>query len=103
MMNEEPGKGMSIGEEIRSRLTAMKLSGNIHHFMSVAVKLPTGAIEMITNVEKVESKIDYYLDKYDDEMVMRANPLISIVGMTISPGVHIASIEDRIRNGKLGI
>jgi hypothetical protein len=44
-----------------------------------AVKLPSGAIEVITNTQDLQSKIDYYLNAYDDEFRLKANPNVQIV------------------------
>lgn len=46
----------------------------------VAVKLPTGATEIIVNSEQVESKIHYYLSAYDDGLRLKSNGDIQIVG-----------------------
>jgi hypothetical protein len=51
--------------------------------ITVAVELPTGAIEIITNTQFVKEKIQYYLQAYDDEFRLRANPAIAIVGHMI--------------------
>jgi hypothetical protein len=44
-----------------------------------AVKLPTGAIEVITNTQDLQSKIDYYLNAYDDDFRLKVNPNVQIV------------------------
>lgn len=46
----------------------------------VAVKLPTGAIEIIINTDEISSKFDYYCQAYDEHMQLKTNPMISIVG-----------------------
>lgn len=46
----------------------------------VAVKLPNGAIETITNYQAVQEKIDYYKNAYDDSFRLKSNPNIRIVG-----------------------
>ena len=45
----------------------------------VAVELPTGAIEIITNTEKTGAKLEYYIDAYNDEFKLKANPEVKIV------------------------
>jgi hypothetical protein len=45
----------------------------------VAVRLPTGATELIINTEMVESKIEYYLKAYDDDMRLKSNQQIQII------------------------
>jgi len=49
----------------------------------VAVQLPNGAIEIIQNHECLEDKYFYYLETYDEDMVMYKNPNIRIVGWII--------------------
>lgn len=49
----------------------------------VAVQLPSGAIEIITNHEDLENKYFYYLETYNEDMVMYKNPNIKIVDWMI--------------------
>lgn len=49
----------------------------------VAVKLPTGAIETITNTEYIPEKLGYYLKAYDDEFRLKTNPNVKIAGYMI--------------------
>lgn len=46
----------------------------------VAVRLPNGAIETITNYQGLPGKIEYYRKAYDDEFRLKANTAIQIVG-----------------------
>jgi hypothetical protein len=46
----------------------------------VAVKLPTGATELIINTESIKSKVDYYSNAYNDELKLKNNNDIQIVG-----------------------
>jgi hypothetical protein len=48
--------------------------------LTVAVRLPNGAIEVITNTSEIPSKIGYYLNAYDKDFKLKANPQIQIVG-----------------------
>ena len=52
-------------------------------YLVVAVKLPTGAIELITNTTNIQSKIDYYTNAYDEEFRLKTNKEIQIVGYMI--------------------
>ncbi|MEK5165991.1 hypothetical protein NYE69_27095 [Paenibacillus sp. FSL R5-0527] len=45
----------------------------------VAVKLPSGAFEVITNTQDLKNKIDYYLNAYDDDFRLKVNQNIQIV------------------------
>ncbi|BAR85732.1 MULTISPECIES: hypothetical protein [Bacillus] len=51
--------------------------------ISVAVKLPNGAVEVITNTQETVSKVDYYINTYDDEFRLKHNNAIQIVGYMI--------------------
>jgi|GEM_PF-6212592 len=74
-MNEKSAKDTFIFEHDNS----LNLFGEIKKLV-VAVKLPTGATELIVNTENLQSKFEYYLSAYDEEMRLKANPAISIVG-----------------------
>jgi hypothetical protein len=45
-----------------------------------AVKLPTGAIEVITNTQELKTKIEYLQNAYDHEFKLKNNPNVQIVG-----------------------
>lgn len=47
--------------------------------ISVMVKLPSGAIEVITNFEDTENKTTYYVANYDDHFKLKHNPNIQII------------------------
>ena len=49
----------------------------------VAVELPTGAIEIITNTTNIDSKLEYYTTMYDDEFRLLTNPKVRIAGAMI--------------------
>ena len=49
----------------------------------VAVQLPTGAIEIITNTTNIDAKLEYYTTMYDDEFRLRANPKVRVIGAMI--------------------
>lgn len=46
----------------------------------VAVLLPNGAIEVITNTQYVSDKVKYYIEKYDECFRLITNPMVKIVG-----------------------
>jgi hypothetical protein len=48
-----------------------------------AVKLPTGAVEVITNTQNIESKIDYLKTAYDDDFKLNNNKDVQIVGFML--------------------
>lgn len=45
-----------------------------------AVKLPTGAIEVITNTALIPTKVDYYKNAYNEEFKLKTNPNVQIMG-----------------------
>lgn len=49
----------------------------------VAIQLPSGAVEIITNYEDLENKYMYYLETYDSNMVMYKNENIRIINWMI--------------------
>lgn len=48
-----------------------------------AVKLPTGAVEVITNTAQIPTKADYYANAYDEEFKLKTNPEVQIIGFMI--------------------
>jgi len=48
--------------------------------MVIAVRLPTRATELIINSELIDSKVEYYKNAYDDQMKLKNNPQVQIVG-----------------------
>lgn len=51
----------------------------------LAVRLPTGAKELIINDSNIVEKASYIYSAYDDEMKLKTNPQISIVSYMIVP------------------
>lgn len=49
----------------------------------VAIQLSSGAIEIITNYEDLENKYMYYLETYDENMIMYKNENIRIINWMI--------------------
>jgi hypothetical protein len=47
--------------------------------LSVAIQLPTGAVEVITNYENLDDKLDYYLNAYDVEFRLKANNEVRLI------------------------
>lgn len=46
----------------------------------VAVLLPSGSVETITNTSGLAEKIDYYIENYDDDFFLKKNGEIQIIG-----------------------
>lgn len=66
--------------ELRERFLEDIKSVNIPTVLVVAVKLPSGAIETITNYTHLQEKIKYYQEAYDDNFRLIANSKVEIVG-----------------------
>lgn len=73
--------------EIRYYLKAINASIKEETFkptyLVVAVKLPTGAIELIVNNQNIGDKIDYMLEAYDEEMRLKTNNEIVVSNILV--------------------
>ena len=73
--------------EIRFYLKAIKEpieSGDFKpQYIITAVKLPTGAIELAVNNDKILEKIDYILNAYDDDMRLKTNTAIEMQNIMV--------------------
>jgi hypothetical protein len=78
----EPEKSF-LRKQFEFELDAYKRREISPRMIAVAVKLPSGAIEAIVNYHEVESKIDYYLNAYDNEFKLKANKDIQIMSYMI--------------------
>jgi hypothetical protein len=65
---------------LKERFKNDVVNGEVPHVLVVAVKLPTGVIETITNYHGLGAKIDYYTNAYDEDFRLKANKDIQIVG-----------------------
>lgn len=45
-----------------------------------AIRLPTGAVEVITNTALIPTKVDYYKTAYDDRFRLKGNRSVQIIG-----------------------
>ena len=52
--------------------------------LMTVVQLPTGAKEVITNTDNLQSKVDYLKNTYDEEFKLRANPNVRIIAYLIA-------------------
>ena len=76
---EKTVKGQFILEWCRAYDRA-KADGRTIKKMVVAIQLPTGAIELITNTDELQSKYHYYLSAYNDDMRLKTKLDIQLVG-----------------------
>lgn len=70
---------MNLKEKFANELSMIKEPKVI----TVAVKLPSGAIEVITNTQDTVTKANYYLYNYDHDFRLKHNPEIQIVGFML--------------------
>jgi len=69
------------GYQLRARfLQEAEERGSTAQILIVAVKLPTGAVELITNTALLHTKIDYYKTAYNEEFRLKGNPNVQIIG-----------------------
>lgn len=71
-----------IRTQLSAALEEIQNGGTIR-ILSAAVELPTGAVELITNYNNIESKVNYYLTAYDEALRLKNNPDVRIVGILI--------------------
>lgn len=65
-------------EEYIRRLDSSKIT--VSYKIVFAIKLPTGAVELIINTENIREKLEYYLKAYDDDLKLVSNRQVEIVG-----------------------
>lgn len=54
--------------------------GATYSKLVIAIRLPTGATELIVNTDQIDTKVDYYKNAYNDNLQLNANNSIFIVG-----------------------
>ena len=75
-----------MGRNIRHKLKQAQFAVNRGRkiaFLAAVVALPTGAAELIVNHDAIKEKLEYYLNAYDDNMCLCANPKVQIVDVLI--------------------
>lgn len=80
MYNDLPKDLSELREKFLEKTDRLPYGAMKVNYLIVAVKLPTGAIEIITNTDQIESKVEYYKNAYDDNFCLKNNPAIQIVG-----------------------
>jgi hypothetical protein len=69
------------GCQLRTRfIEEAEEKGPTAQMLIVAVMLPTGAVELITNTAMLHTKIDYYKNAYNEEFKLKGNTNVQIVG-----------------------
>ncbi|NLD21658.1 MAG: hypothetical protein GX664_04130 [Bacteroidales bacterium] len=66
--------------ELRKRFINDVQTKTAPELLVVAVKLPTGAIEILAITSELTEKIQHYMDAYDDEFKLKSNPANRIIG-----------------------
>ena len=67
----------------KSKLLANKNTVNITYLV-LAIQLPTGATELITNTNNIKEKFDYIDGAYDDNLFLKANKEVRIVDWLVA-------------------
>lgn len=52
-------------------------------YIITAVELPTGAIELAINTTNIQEKIDYILESYDEDMVLKTNSEVRMKNLMV--------------------
>ncbi len=65
--------------EFINKFHDVRFSMKAPRYLIMAIKLPNGAIEIITNVDDLQEKFLYYQSAYDDEMRLIKNNNIRII------------------------
>ncbi len=65
--------------KLKSLFKSTAMETDTPRMLSVAVQLPSGAIETIVNYHNIEDKIQYYLSAYNDDFELKANTEVKIV------------------------
>jgi hypothetical protein len=71
---------MNLKERFIKETNSFKGDFNV---LVTAVKLPTGAIEIITNHKELKEKIEYLNNAYDDDFRLKHNKDVQIIGYLI--------------------
>ena len=80
----EPRERIKVNKlTLKEQLLAVAETIEEPKVLVVAVELPTGAIEIITNTSNIDSKLEYYTTMYDDDFRLLTNPKVRIVGAMI--------------------
>ena len=66
--------------ELRKRFINDVKTNATPELLVIAVKLPTGAIEIMAITSELAEKLQYYMDAYDDEFKLKSNPENRIIG-----------------------
>lgn len=72
-------RGGKMEKSLKEKFQDEILAHNTLNVVVVAVKLPIGAIEIITNTQMLGEKLTYYIHAYDDDFRLKTNPAIQIV------------------------
>lgn len=72
---------MSLKQRFTQEVIDLKQEPSV---LVTAVKLPSGAIEVITNHQELEEKLKYIGKEYDHEFKLRRNNDVQIVGYLIA-------------------
>jgi hypothetical protein len=68
---------------LNCELSNLRNKGIEPSILTTAIRLPTGAIEVITNTQNIIEKIDYLNSAYDYDFKLKTNSRIQIIGFML--------------------
>lgn len=77
--NEHELRRHTLKHQFEQDVVAKANIGRALRYLVVAVKLPTGAVELIVNTDNLMEKAQYYGTAYDDYFQLRTNPMVQVV------------------------
>lgn len=72
-----------VRKSIRQHLANIKEFDLKPSHIVTAVQLPTGAVEIAINTEKIPEKLQYMLEAYDENMRLRTNPNVRMLDIMV--------------------
>lgn len=75
---------MTLKERFNHDIALLVATNDSLNVVVVAVRLPTGAVEVITNTTSLWNKLEYYQKAYDNEFKLKTNMDIKIIGYMIA-------------------
>lgn len=73
-----------MGKSLKQRFLEETADLSDKQVLVTVIQLPTGAKEIITNTDQLQSKVDYLKNTYDDEFKLKANPAVKIINFLIA-------------------
>jgi len=62
---------------------SVKSLANRVDYIVLAIQLPSGAVEISTNISELDAKVEYIDEIYDDELCLKSNQDVTIIDFMI--------------------